>query len=82
MRNLVLDAMGVVFINEDDVEELLIPFLGRRFDSFNVETLRDFYYNHVSLGKISSKAFFSNPQYSKCCRRLFRQMYTDRLEHL
>ena len=59
MRRLVLDAMGVVFIHEDDVEELLIPFLQRRFEYLDVERLRDLYYHQVSLGKISSNEFFS-----------------------
>ena len=57
-RFLVLDAMGVVFINEDDVEELLIPFLKKRYSHLDVEKLRDLYYTQVSLGKISSKEFF------------------------
>lgn len=55
---LTLDAMGVVFIEEDDVEELLIPFLRKRFDYLDVEKLRDLYYNQASLGKMSSKEFF------------------------
>ena len=50
--------MGVVFINEDDVEELLIPFLKKRYNSLNVEKLRDLYYEQLSLGRISSKKFF------------------------
>lgn len=58
MQCLILDAMGVVFINEDDIEELLIPFLRKRFSYLDVEKLRDLYYNQVSLGKISSKEFF------------------------
>ena len=57
-KYLVLDSMGVVFINEDDVEELFIPFLKKRFKNLNVEKLRSLYYNLVSLGKISSKEFF------------------------
>jgi putative hydrolase of the HAD superfamily len=57
-KYLVLDAMGVVFINEDDIEELLIPFLKREFNCLNVDKLRDLYYNRASLGKISSKEFF------------------------
>lgn len=56
---LALDAMGVVYINEDDVEELLIPYLKKKFDHLDVEKLRDLYYNQVSLGKISSKEFFN-----------------------
>jgi putative hydrolase of the HAD superfamily len=55
---LVLDAMGVVFVNEDDVEELLIPFLKKKVCNLDVKKLKDYYYNHASLGKISSKEFF------------------------
>jgi len=50
--------MGVVFINEDDIEELLIPFLKKRYNSLDVEKLRNLYYNQLSLGRISSKEFF------------------------
>jgi len=53
-----LDAMGVVFIDEDDTEELLIPFLKRRSNSLNIERLRDLYYNQASIGAISSRQFF------------------------
>lgn len=58
-RYLALDAMGVVFINEDDIEELLIPFLKKRYDYLDVEKLRHLYYDQLSLGKISSKEFFT-----------------------
>jgi len=50
--------MGVVFINEDDVEELLIPFLKKRYAHLDIEKLRHLYYEQLSLGRISSKEFF------------------------
>ncbi len=56
-KHLILDAMGVVFVNEDDIEELLIPFLKERY-YFNVDKLRELYYTQVSVGKISSHEFF------------------------
>jgi len=60
-QHLILDAMGVVFVNEDDLEELLIPYLSKRFD-FDKNLLRDLYFNELSLGKISSDEFFSRLQ--------------------
>lgn len=56
--HLILDAWGVIFIQEDDVEEVLIPFLQERVPQLNTNLLRDLYYNQVSLGKISSEQFF------------------------
>jgi putative hydrolase of the HAD superfamily len=63
-KSLVLDAMGVVFVKEDEtriggnVDELLIPFLRRRYDYLDVAKLKGLYYDQVSLGRISSKEFF------------------------
>ena len=56
--HLILDAMGVVFIHEDDLEDLLIPYLTARFNHIDTEKLRDLYYNQASLGILSSKEFF------------------------
>ena len=56
---MILDAWGVIFVHEDDVEELLIPFLRERFPQLDTDLLRDLYYNQVSLGKISSEQFFT-----------------------
>jgi len=36
----------------------LIPFLQEQYPQLDVNLLRDLYYNHVSLGKISSEQFF------------------------
>jgi putative hydrolase of the HAD superfamily len=58
LTHLILDAWGVIFIQEDDVEELLLPFLHERIPQLDGDVVRDLYYNQVSLGKISSAQFF------------------------
>jgi putative hydrolase of the HAD superfamily len=57
--HLILDAWGVIFIQEDDVEELLIPFLQERIPHLDTNKVRELYFNQVSLGKISSAQFFT-----------------------
>jgi HAD superfamily hydrolase (TIGR01509 family) len=50
---IVFDAMGVIFEEGEDVENLLIPFLRRRKPGLDANVLRDAYHS-ASLGKIAS----------------------------
>ena len=57
--HLIFDAWGVIFLQEDDVKEVLIPFLRAQFPQLNTDLLKDLYYHQVSVGKISSEQFFT-----------------------
>ena len=51
---IVLDAMGVIFIEGRDLYELLIPFALNRNPNLNPELIQETYYK-ASLGKVISK---------------------------
>lgn len=57
LKVLVLDAMGVIYKNCDDVEELLIPFVKSNGGIDSIEEIKKQYIS-ASLGKISSKEFW------------------------
>jgi len=54
----VFDAMGVTFVEADDVSNLLIPFVARECSCTNRETIRQLYLP-ASLGRISSQEFWA-----------------------
>ena len=54
----VFDAMGVTFVETDDVSNLLIPFVARECGCTNRETIRQLYLP-ASLGRISSQEFWA-----------------------
>jgi len=56
-KYLILDAMGVIYKNCDDVEDLLIPFIRANGSNIAKEKIND-YYKKASLGKFSSKLFW------------------------
>lgn len=57
-KYLLLDAMGVIFLNEDDIEELFIPYVIKRFPDIDIDKLNELYYEKLSTGIISSSEFF------------------------
>lgn len=57
-KHLILDAMGVIFIDGDDFEEVYLPYF-RQKHSFDEEKARELYYSQLTLGQISSEQFFS-----------------------
>ena len=54
----VFDAMGVTFVEGDDVSNLLIPFVARECGCTNPEAIRQLYLP-ASLGRISSQEFWA-----------------------
>ena len=56
-RTLVLDAMGVIFGAQDDVAELLVPFVKRHGSTINLGKLSD-YYERASLGLLEVDDFW------------------------
>ena len=56
MKNLTLDAMGVIFQARDDVAELLVPFIRKRSEASI--TLIEELYQKCSLGEFSSSVFW------------------------
>jgi len=54
----VFDAMGVTFVESDDVSNLLIPFVARECGCTNGDTVRKLYLP-ASLGQISSQEFWA-----------------------
>jgi putative hydrolase of the HAD superfamily len=59
IKYLVLDAMGVIYRNGDDVTELLIPFARSKNSNISKKNIFD-NYRQASLGKISSETFWKN----------------------
>lgn len=57
-KHLILDAMGVIFIDRNDFEDVYLPYFKERFE-FNEEKARELYYSQLTLGKIPSEQFFS-----------------------
>ena len=56
-KQLILDAMGVIFMNRDDFEEVYLPQLKEKHD-FDIGKARDLYYGKLTLGKLTSAEFF------------------------
>lgn len=56
---LILDAMGVIFIEGHDLHELLIPFIKEKNKNISVDLVYNTYIQ-ASLGKISSFNLWSN----------------------
>jgi hypothetical protein len=56
IKYLMLDAMGVIYRNRDDVAELLIPFALSKNSNILEKTILD-NYRQASLGKINSETF-------------------------
>jgi len=54
----VFDAMGVTFVEGDDVSNLLIPFVARKCGCTNGDAVRQLYLP-ASLGQISSREFWA-----------------------
>ena len=54
----VFDAMGVTFVEGDDVSNLLIPFVARECGCTNREAIRKLFLP-ASLGRISSQEFWA-----------------------
>lgn len=54
----VFDAMGVTFVDGDDVSNLLIPFVARECGCTNGDAVRKLYMP-ASLGQISSREFWA-----------------------
>ena len=54
-----LDAMGVIYKNGDDVAELLIPFVQGKDSNISERIIND-NYRQASLGNISSEIFWKN----------------------
>jgi len=54
---ILLDAMGVVYEESDDVGALLVPFIQQRDPSITAEQINDLYME-ASLGHISAPAFW------------------------
>jgi putative hydrolase of the HAD superfamily len=54
----VFDAMGVTFVEGDDVSNLLIPFVARECGCTNGDAIRQLYLP-ASLGQISSQEFWT-----------------------
>lgn len=57
-KHLILDSMGVIFIDRNDFEEIYLPYFKQRHD-FDEEKARELYYSQLTLGQISSVQFFS-----------------------
>ncbi|MBS3096851.1 HAD-IA family hydrolase [Candidatus Woesearchaeota archaeon] len=57
-KHLILDAMGVIFIDRNDFEQVYLPYFKEKH-SFNEEKARELYYSKLTLGQISSEQFFS-----------------------
>ena len=57
-RTIVLDAMGVIFRAQDDVAELLIPFISRHGSSIDNDDLNTLY-EKASLGQLDVDEFWS-----------------------
>jgi putative hydrolase of the HAD superfamily len=56
-KYIILDAMGVIFKQGDDFENIYLPYLKAKYN-FNIKIARELYYNKLTLGKISLKEFF------------------------
>ena len=61
IKLVVLDAMGVIYIAQDDVKELLIPFLRRKGCDISDAEIYNLY-KECSLGKFSSIKFWRRLQ--------------------
>ena len=57
MNWVIFDMMGVIFEVDDDVDDLLVPFIQRKDDSVSSEKINELY-RKASLGEISSCAFW------------------------
>lgn len=66
----VFDAMGVTFVEGDDVSNLLIPFVARECGCTNVDTIRQLYLP-ASLGRISSQEFWARLGCASACERAY-----------
>jgi FMN phosphatase YigB (HAD superfamily) len=60
---IVFDAMGVIFIDAEDVNDLLLPFLQMREPGVNRERINEVYHR-ASLGLISSREFWTKLGFS------------------
>jgi len=66
----VFDAMGVTFVEGDDVSNLLIPFVARECGCTNGEAIRQLYLP-ASLGRISSQEFWARLGCAPACERAY-----------
>jgi len=61
-RYIILDAMGVIFLQEDDLREVFMPYLGKHALLFgegcNKYQLIESTYHRLTLGEINSEQFF------------------------
>lgn len=61
MSCLILDAMGVVFLQEDDLKEVFMPYLEKQAVTFGEGSLKQVIesaYLRLTLGEINSEQFF------------------------
>ncbi|MGB9372180.1 MAG: HAD-IA family hydrolase [Halobacteriota archaeon] len=66
----VFDAMGVTFVEGDDVSNLLIPFVARECGCTNGDAIRQLYLP-ASLGRISSHVFWARLGCAPACERAY-----------
>ena len=66
----VFDAMGVTFVEGDDVSNLLIPFVARECGCTNGDAIRQLYLP-ASLGRISSQEFWARLGCVPACVRAY-----------
>jgi HAD superfamily hydrolase (TIGR01509 family) len=66
----VFDAMGVTFVEGDDVSNLLIPFVARECSCTNGDAIRQLYLP-ASLGRISSQKFWTRLGCAPACERAY-----------
>jgi len=66
----VFDAMGVTFVEGDDVSNLLIAFVARECGCRNGDAIRQLYLP-ASLGRISSQAFWARLGCAPVCERAY-----------
>jgi putative hydrolase of the HAD superfamily len=61
---IVFDAMGVIYKTSDDIKDLLVPYLQSINNTLNTQKVYELYHS-LSLGKMSSKEFFTKLGFSK-----------------
>lgn len=59
IRNIFFDVMGVVFVEGDDTNNLLVPFIQGLNNNISSDIINKFYLD-ASLGLITSKQFWKN----------------------
>jgi HAD superfamily hydrolase (TIGR01509 family) len=66
---IVFDAMGVIFMDEDDTNDLLVPFLHAREPGLTKDSINTVY-KKASLGNISSAEFWKELGFTKAYPRI------------